>query len=152
MTRSEPAAPARLTKSHVVEFPYKRSVGAVMGRFLGGLVAQRIEGIRARDGRVLVPPVEYDPVTGESLEEFVAVGPGGVVTTWAWVTAPRAKHPLRHAFAWALIRLDGADGALLHAVDAGDPARMRTGMRVRPRWREERVGDIHDIACFEPEP
>jgi hypothetical protein len=28
---------------------------------------------------------------------------------------------------------------------------MRTGMRVRPRWRDERVGDIHDLVCFEPE-
>jgi len=28
---------------------------------------------------------------------------------------------------------------------------MRTGMRVRPRWRSETVGEIGDIACFEPE-
>jgi uncharacterized OB-fold protein len=40
---------------------------------------------------------------------------------------------------------------MLHAVDAGDPERMATGMRVRVRWREERVGEIQDIACFEPE-
>jgi hypothetical protein len=28
---------------------------------------------------------------------------------------------------------------------------MRTGMRVRARFREERTGAITDIACFEPE-
>ena len=28
---------------------------------------------------------------------------------------------------------------------------MRTGMRVRPRWRAETKGEIRDIACFEPE-
>jgi uncharacterized OB-fold protein len=28
---------------------------------------------------------------------------------------------------------------------------MRTGMRVRPRWRAERKGEIRDIECFEPE-
>jgi uncharacterized OB-fold protein len=100
---------------------------------------------------VLVPPLEYDPVTGEALHEFVEVGPGGVVTTWAWVVTPRAKHPLDRPFAWALVRPDGADTAFLHAVDAGDPARMRTGLRVRPRWRAERVGSIRDIECFEPE-
>jgi uncharacterized OB-fold protein len=27
---------------------------------------------------------------------------------------------------------------------------MRTGMRVRVRWAEDRAGDIRDIACFEP--
>jgi hypothetical protein len=28
---------------------------------------------------------------------------------------------------------------------------MTTGMRVRPRWAEERVGRITDIAAFVPE-
>jgi hypothetical protein len=28
---------------------------------------------------------------------------------------------------------------------------MSTGMRVTPRWRDERVGDIHDIEAFVPE-
>ena len=135
----------------VLAYPYRRSVGPVLGRFFGALREQRLEGIRGADGRVLVPPLEYDPVTGEALSEFVEVGPGGVITTWAWVVTPRAKHPLDRPFAWALVRPDGADTAFLHAVDAGDPARMRTGLRVRPRWRSERVGSIRDIECFEPE-
>jgi uncharacterized OB-fold protein len=49
------------------------------------------------------------------------------------------------------VQLDGADTAMLHAVDAGEESKMRTGMRVRVRWREETVGEILDIACFEPE-
>jgi uncharacterized OB-fold protein len=126
-------------------------VGPVLGRFFGALREQRIEGVRSASGRVLVPPTEYDPETGETLEEFVEVGPTGSVTTWSWVERPRPKQPLDRPFAWALIRLDGADSALLHAVDAGDPTRMATGMRVRPRWRAEPVGDIHDIVCFEPD-
>jgi hypothetical protein len=28
---------------------------------------------------------------------------------------------------------------------------MRTGLRVKPRWRSETKGEIGDIACFEPE-
>jgi uncharacterized OB-fold protein len=67
------------------------------------------------------------------------------------VTRPREKQPLPRPFAFALIRLDGADTALLHAVDAGDPSRLRTGARVRPRWRAETVGEIGDIECFELE-
>jgi uncharacterized OB-fold protein len=141
-----------LSAPNILEYPYTRSVGAVIGRFLTGLRDGRIEGIRARDGRVLVPPVEYDPETGDALDEFVAVGDAGVVTTWAWVSSPRPKHPLDRPFAWALVRLDGADTAMLHAVDAGDEARMATGMRVRVRWGDPRKGHITDIACFEPEP
>ena len=84
-------------------------------------------------------------------EEFVPVGPGGVVTTWSWIAEPRAKQPLAKPFAWALIKLDGADSALLHAVDVESPERMKTGMRVRARWAPETIGAIGDIACFEPE-
>jgi uncharacterized OB-fold protein len=39
---------------------------------------------------------------------------------------------------------------MLHAVDVGSAAAMRTGMRVRVRWAASTVGHIRDIACFEP--
>ena len=140
-----------LTAPYTLEYPYTRSVGPILGRFFGALCDRRIVGIRARDGRVIVPPQEYDPDSGEELTEFVDVADSGVVTTWAWVREPREHQPLQHPFAWALIRLDGADSAMLHAVDASDESRMATGMRVRARWRDETQGDIHDITCFEPE-
>lgn len=135
----------------VIEYPFKRTTGPVIGAFLTGLREQVLLGIRGSKGQVIVPPVEYDPVTAEDLTELVEVGPGGVVTTFAWVAEPHEKHPLDHPFAWALIRPDGADTAMLHVIDAPSPAAVSTGMRVRPRWREERVGEIHDIVCFEPE-
>ena len=141
----------RFTASHVVEYAYRRSVGAVLGRFFTGLRERKLVGSRTRAGRVLVPPCEYDPETGEAVNEIVDVGPGGVVTSWAWVHRPSQKHPLQRPFAWALVRLDGADTGMLHAVDAGSEARMRTGLRVTPRWREKTVGEIHDIECFVPE-
>ena len=85
----------------------------------------------------------------KELSEFVEVGTSGVVTTWAWIAEPRSNQPLDRPFAWALVKLEGADTGLLHAVDAGDESRMRTGMRVKVRWREERQGHITDIECFE---
>ncbi len=140
-----------LSAQHVLEYPYKRSVGPVVGRFLGALKEHRLEGVRTTDGRVICPPNEYDPETGAAVGEPVEVGPGGVVTTWSWAASPRQRQPLNHPFAWALIKLDGADTALLHAVDAGDPKAMSVGMRVRPRWNNEPKGHINDLVCFEPE-
>lgn len=134
-----------------IEYPFSRTTGPVIGAFLTGLREQVLVGSRARDGRVIVPPAEFDPVTGEDLTELVEVGPGGTVDTWAWVAAPHEKHPLDRPFAWAQIRLDGANTAMLHAVDAGSIAAMATGMRVVPRWAAEREGQITDIACFVPE-
>jgi uncharacterized protein len=140
-----------LVAPNILEYPYTRTVGPVLGKFLTELRGGRIIGIRTVDGRVMVPPAEYDPETGEELSQFVDVGDAGVVTTWSWVSRPRAKHPLDRPFAWALIRLDGADTAMLHAVDAGAETNMATGMRVKARWRDERVGEIRDIDCFVPE-
>jgi uncharacterized OB-fold protein len=133
----------------VIEYPFSRTTGPVIGAFLTGLREQMLVGIRGRDGRVLVPPTEYDPVTGEDLHEMVEVGPEGTVTTWAWVRQPMPKHPLQRPFAWALIQPDGAGTGMLGAVDAGSLDAMRTGVRVRPRWRAEREGHINDIECWE---
>jgi uncharacterized OB-fold protein len=40
---------------------------------------------------------------------------------------------------------------MVHAVDAGSIDAMRTGVRVVPRWRDEREGSITDLACWELE-
>jgi uncharacterized protein len=140
-----------LSARYVLEYTYSRSVGPVIGRFLSGLRKARIEGIRTAGGRVLVPPTEYDPDSGEELTEFVEVGQAGVVTSFAWQAEPRPSNPLQRPFAWALIKLDGADTALLHVVDAGSPERIMTGTRVRVKWADARTGRIQDIACFVPE-
>jgi uncharacterized OB-fold protein len=140
-----------LTAPLIIEYPFTRTTGPVIGAFLTGLREGILVGSKASDGRVLVPPMEYDPVTSEPLTEIVEVGPAGVVTTWAWVREPMPKHPLDRPFAWARIQPDGADSPMLHAVDAGAPEAMSTGMRVVPRWRAEREGTINDIECFVPE-
>lgn len=143
-----------LVAEHVLEFPggYTRTTGPVIGRFLTELRDRRIVGVRTVEGRVLVPPLEYDPATGEAVtDEYVEVGPAGTVTAWAWVAEPLERHPMDRPFAWALIKLDGADTALVHAVDAGNPKALRPGIRVRPVWRENRSGHITDISHFAPE-
>ena len=133
-----------------IQFPYKRSLGPVVGAFMTALTDRRIIGIRSGD-RVIVPPLEWDPETAEELaHDFVDVGPAGTVVSWSWVATPTVQHPLDHPFAFALVQLDGADTSILHAVDAGSIDAMSTGMRVAPRWRGARIGHITDIEAFVP--
>ncbi len=141
-----------LTADHVLEYPYARSVGPVVGAFLTGLRDGRLLGIRGSGGRVIVPPTEYDPDTGEETTELVEVGPEGTVETWAWVRQPRPKHPSTVPFAWVLVRFDGADTAMLHIVEASSPDEMSTGMRVVPEFLDaaERVGHVRDIRRLVP--
>jgi uncharacterized OB-fold protein len=133
-----------------VRFPYKRSLGPVIGQFFTALTERRLIGIRCGDG-VIVPPLEWDPGTGEELaHDFVEVGPAGTVQSWCWVAEPTIQHPLDRPFAFALIVLDGATTGLFHAVDAGRPDAMESGMRVAPRWRADRTGTLTDIEAFVP--
>jgi uncharacterized OB-fold protein len=134
----------------VLDYPFKRTVGPVQSAFLTGLRERLVLGIRTTDGRVMCPPVEYDPVTSAELTELVELTDTGTVTTWSWEPEPRHNQPLDRPFAWALVQLDGADTGLLHALDAGTPDAVSTGMRVRIRWADDRDGAITDIACFEP--
>jgi uncharacterized OB-fold protein len=141
--------PEVLSQDFELGFTYTRSTGPVVGRFLTELRNRRIVGIRGSDGRVLVPPMEFDPVTADALDEFVEVGQQGEIVSWCWVSEPREAHPIDRPFAWALIRLDGADVPLLHCVAAKREEELATGARVKAVWADEPRGFITDIRWFE---
>lgn len=132
-----------------LSFDYTRSVGPLLSQFFTALRTRRIVGVRGSDGRVHVPPAEYDPVTYAALTEVVPVSPVGTVQSWTWQSTPLEGQPLDRPFAWALILLDGADTPLLHAV-AAEEGSIQTGDRVHAHWVDEPVGAITDIAFFLP--
>jgi uncharacterized protein len=138
-----------LEAKHILEFGYTRSLGPTLEAFFTGLRDRKIVGAKTKSGRVIVPPTPHDPETGEDTDGIVEVGTEGTVETWTWIAKPRPKHPLQKPFAFALIKLDGADTSMLHAVDAEN---VTTGMRVKVRWASETVGYITDIECFEAAP
>jgi uncharacterized protein len=135
---------------HVLEYPYSRSVGPVIGAFLTGLRDGKVVGIKGTGGRVIVPPTEYDPETGDETSGIVDVGPEATVETWSWVPHPRPKHPTTKPFAWVLVKFDGADTSFLHILEADSMDQVQTGMRVRPEFIDvaDRVGHVTDIRTF----
>lgn len=133
-----------------VAFDYTRSTGPVVGRFLTGLRDGVVVAGRTSAGEVVVPPLEFDPVTHAATTDFVEVAPVGTVISWSWVPEPVKEQPFDRPFAFVLVTLDGATRPFLHALDVASPDEVSTGMRVQVRWAEERVGAITDIACFEP--
>ena len=149
MTTTEP-----LIEHHVLEYPggYTRSVGPALSRYFTGLRAGRIVGVRTADGRVMVPPTEYDPETGATLDEFVEVGSGrrrrGVDVGGR---AGRGQAPPRRSRSRSRsVRPDGADVPMVHVVDVAAPDEMSVGMRVMPRWKAERVGYVTDLEAWVP--
>jgi uncharacterized OB-fold protein len=117
---------------------------------MSALRQRQVLGGVLSDGRVVVPPPEYDPVTHAAVTDVVPVSDFGIVTSWSWVAEPVAQQPLDRPFAFAQVLLDGADAPMLHAVAVDSPADISSGMRVRIRWADEPTGTIRDIAWFEP--
>ncbi|MDG2161348.1 MAG: OB-fold domain-containing protein [Acidimicrobiales bacterium] len=134
----------------VIEYPFVRTTGPVVGAFLTGLREAVLVGIRRVDGTVMVPPVEYDPVTSESLTEVVEVSSTGTIVSWTWVDPPRPGSPWDTPHGLALVLLDGADTPLLHGVLVDSADELATGLRVEAVWRDERVGHITDLVGFAP--
>lgn len=133
----------------LLEYPFRRTTGPVIGAFLTGLREGRFIGIEDEHGNVLCPPVEYDPASGASLTKLVPVGSEGEVVNWSWNKSVREGQPFDRPFAWVMVKLDGADTPILHALDASQET-VANGLRVRARFAEERTGSFSDLECFEP--
>ena len=134
-----------------ITFPYRRSLGPVIGAFMTALTDSGSSG-SATATRVLVPPMEWDPATGAELaHELVEVGPGRHGRVVDLGPRPAEQHPLDRA-----VRLcfhpprRGLDAAAARRRRRLAGRACPTGMRVAPRWRGARIGRINDIVCFVP--
>jgi uncharacterized OB-fold protein len=144
------AADGSFTAPLTLAYPYARTAGPTYGRFLTGLASRQLSGTRGDDGRVFVPPAEFDPTTGNALSDVVDVADHGTVVSWSWQAEPVDGQPLDRPFAWVLVRLDGADTAMVHACAAADASVMHTGMQVQAVWADDAEPGIGALAWFEP--
>ena len=129
-------------------YNYKRSSGPVMSKFFEALGQQKILGTKSNAGKVFSPAAEFDPETNEPLKEMVEVGPGGVVESFSWIENPQHHHLIKEPFAFALIKLDGADTSMLHMVGQCKEADLSIGSRVQANWSEIQEQRITDIKFF----
>ena len=129
-------------------YNYKRSSGPVMSKFFEALGQQKILGTISTAGKVFSPAAEFDPETNEPLKEMVEVGPGGVVESFSWIENPQHHHLIKEPFAFALIKLDGADTSMLHMVTQCNETDLSIGSRVKANWSEIQEQRITDIKFF----
>lgn len=130
-------------------FPYRRSVGEALSKFLTALRDDAVI-LGRRCGRchlVVVPALEYCDICSAELDDWIPLGPDGTVTGLTRMPGGLAGAPLDGPVAVVRVRLDGADVDLVHL--SNQPAELRVGSRVRPAWRDERTGSIADILTME---
>jgi hypothetical protein len=129
-------------------YTYKRSNGPVMSKFFDGLGEQKILGTQSSTGKVFAPAAEFDPDTHESLSDMIEVGPSGTIESFSWIENPQHHHLLKKPFAFALIKLDGADTSMLHMVANCNESDLSIGSRVTASWSETQEQRITDIQFF----
>ena len=125
------------------------SAGETGTRFLTELRDhRRIFGTRcAACARTYVPPRKNCPACFARLTDWVEAGPEGLLVSFTEASYGSPAHPVRRPV-YGLIRLDGADTAMLHLLKGAEG--LKTGLRVRAVFKEERRGEILDILHFEP--
>ena len=148
--------PVTLTEPHSIpgafDVTYRYSAGTLGTRFLTELRDnQKIMGMRCSQcNQVYVPPRLTCFRCFSQLDEWVEVSGKGTVESYTVVNYPEPIHPMRAPFAYAIIKLDGADSGLNHVLGEVDLNKISIGMRVEAVFAEQRKGSILDIKYFKP--
>ena len=123
-----------------IQIPFTFAAGKTGSRFLVGLRDnQTIRGSKCPEcGKVFCPPRPICPYCFRDELDFVDVGPGGELVSLTEV-------PGQELF--GLIKLDGADTAMLHKL-IGNVSEFCVGTRVVARFAANRCASILDIEGF----
>jgi hypothetical protein len=141
-----------------IRLPYELAYGATWTRFFEGMEEKKIYGTRcSKCGRVLVPARTFCPCCFVDIDDWLEVSQEGTLTAWSYTNYRYFGMPTEPPFIGALIKLDGTDVNFLHLIggfDLRDFEKVRktvkTGMKVKAVWEDERKGHIMDIKYFEP--
>jgi uncharacterized OB-fold protein len=135
-----------------IRVPYEWSVGEYGSRFFYELKENcKIWATRCPQcKKVFIPPRKSCPDCFVHIGEWLEVGPGGSLITFTIVRYSAQTHIIPPPFAMGIINLDGSDTGLVHLIGGVDIEEIKSGMRLKPVFKEERKGNLLDILYFTP--
>ena len=135
-----------------INVPYDWWAGETASRFFISIRdEQKILGTKCgRCQKVFVPPRKSCPECFGQEVAWVDLSPQGELITYTVARRQLAALPEKVPSIFGLIKLDGADTALLHMLGEVQPEEVEIGMRLEAKFSEERRGNILDIAYFRP--
>jgi len=135
-----------------IKVPYKWYVGEVGSRFLIAIRDKKeIWGTKCpKCKKVYVPPQKNCGECFELTDEWVKVKDTGTLESFTVARYSHDMQPTKQPIAYGLIKLDGADGALLHMIGDTDLGKLKVGMKVKAVFADKREGTILDIKHFTP--
>ena len=140
---------------HTSELRYRHAAGRYGSLFLHGLREGKILASRCKKcERTLVPPRIACTGCFGRMEEVVEVPPRGTLMSFTVVTFPfldpftGVQRPIPYGY--GMVRFEGTTNTFQYFLSESDPSRLRVGMAVEAVFREERRGEIADLAHFAP--
>jgi len=135
-----------------ISVPYSWWAGETASRFFTTIRDEKkIMGTRCgKCGKGFVPPRKTCPTCFTKNEEWVELSDEGELLSFTVVRRQLAALPDKAPVCFGLIKLDGADTAMLHKLGEVDPADVKIGMRVKAKFAERRQAKITDIEYFKP--
>lgn len=137
-----------------INVPYSWWAGETATKFFVALRdGKKITATRcATCNKNFIPPRKVCPVCFTENTEWVDVADEGTVLSFAVARRPFDSIPSdkKLPVIWGLVKIDGADTALLHYLDEVSPEAVKIGMRVKAVFAEKRTGTIRDISHFKP--
>jgi len=135
-----------------ISVPYSWWAGETASRFFTSIRDdKKIFGTKCpKCAKVYLPPRKTCPVCFKRNTEWVELSNGGEVVSFTVARRKLAAMRKDPPLVFALVKLDGADTALLHTIGEIDPEDVKIGMRVEAKFAEKRSGTIDDIEYFKP--
>jgi uncharacterized OB-fold protein len=135
-----------------LEISYEWSAGIAGSRFFQEIRDnKRIMGTKCpKCSRVLVPPRIFCEECFVDAEEWVEVSPKGELLTFGASYLGTDGSKLAEPWILGIVRLDGADGGLVHYIGEAKPEELKMGMSMEAVFNEKRNGNILDIKYFRP--
>ncbi len=135
-----------------IKVPYTWQAGETASYYLTKLRDEKkILGKQCpKCNKVLIPARKNCPFCVVPTDKWVELSGEGVVDTFTIVHKETNIHPMKAPFAYAIIKLDGADTGLIHVLGEVDLGEVKEGMRVKAVFAEKRNALPLDIAYFKP--
>ena len=135
-----------------IKVPYAWNAGETASHYLTCLRdKKKIFGKKCpKCSKVLVPPRKSCPFCFVDTAEWVPLSGKGEVDTFTIVRRDTNLQPRKAPFAYAVIKLEGADTGFVHILGDVDVEEIKTGMKVEAVFAEERSGLVTDIKYFRP--
>lgn len=137
-----------------INVPYSWWAGNTGSKFFISLRDEK-KIIATRCGKckkVYVPPRKVCPTCFTDNTEWVNVSDQGTLVSYCIARRQLESIPVdkKVPVIWGLIKLDGADTAMLHYLGDVDPGDIAIGMRMKAVFADSRTGSIRDISHFQP--